>query len=780
ETETVVETEAETVVETEAETVVEPEAETVVVPEPLELGSILWDDEAEELLAELNRPLEAAWAALGAEVHDAPPVHSTPLEIDSDLEVDERPGADAVTQSVGLDAPESADPPGEHQSEPPWRDARDLMELEAETTPMGHVDPDEGYELEAGEPNSTSYVDAVVGTDAPFDRWETLEPDALTPGDAGRADPPDLSFEAAELDTPAEPSVEEMGFSVEPPLVEDELPEPEAEEPVEPDLDASAADDVPYPDRFEYEDAAEGSEAPPVTADLGESYVTAFEGAETEDAGPDAWEDDALAVVEAANEPEPEPEPEPVVEVMPEPEPEPEPVVEVMPEPEPEPQIVFASGDPEIEVLPEPAPDPAGEVEIVDVADDVLPVVKNPFVPPDLPRPAREEAAVAAIEAETLTVEVAPPPDAVPAAPVAFGPNPASATPRADDNTAPFDLSEMEGPFAEQRLTVEEDPEDAFRDWVQSASTGVLKRALPELENRSEDDKALLVIERLARMEDSGVEFKTKLVDSLERLARTGPAVDACLALASALEMQDRRSEAREVYHRLLRLKPGHEEALVALELLGNVAEDQLLEEAVEIRPTPYMPDHVNATDSPGALNLPRATPAPNGHGASNGDADGGQGARPYSGVAGGAEASADFEQLLSEFRAELHHKPGDGNSTSRTELGASLKDMGRLDDAIRELQAAVREPSPPPLAFELLGEAFLEKGQGRIAIRLLEKAVGTLGSTDRELMGVLYQLGTAYEALTDANKALICYERIFSVDIDYRDIQERIIACST
>ncbi|MCG8469919.1 MAG: tetratricopeptide repeat protein, partial [Gemmatimonadetes bacterium] len=112
-------------------------------------------------------------------------------------------------------------------------------------------------------------------------------------------------------------------------------------------------------------------------------------------------------------------------------------------------------------------------------------------------------------------------------------------------------------------------------------------------------------------------------------------------------------------------------------------------------------------------------------------------------------------------------------------EYGASLKEMGRLDDAIRELQGAVREPSPPPLAYELLGEAFLEKGQSRIAVRLLEKALASLGQTDREMLGVLYQLGVCYERLAEHPKALLCYERIFSVDIDYRDIQDRILACS-
>lgn len=174
-------------------------------------------------------------------------------------------------------------------------------------------------------------------------------------------------------------------------------------------------------------------------------------------------------------------------------------------------------------------------------------------------------------------------------------------------------------------------------------------------------------------------------------------------------------------------------------------------------------------------------TDRPNGSPMPTGPTVGGPGAhpRPYSGVAGGSEAASDFEQLLSEFRAELHQKPANSDSMSRTELGASLKEMGRLDDAIRELQAAVREPSPPPLAYELLGETFVEKGQERIAVRLLEKALATSTHSDRELLGVLYQLGVTYEELKEPAKALLCYERIFSVDIDYRDVQERILACS-
>ena len=152
---------------------------------------------------------------------------------------------------------------------------------------------------------------------------------------------------------------------------------------------------------------------------------------------------------------------------------------------------------------------------------------------------------------------------------------------------------------------------------------------------------------------------------------------------------------------------------------------------------------------------------------------------RPYGGLAGGAEGSLDFDQLLSELKAELAQGSEEADSRSRTELGASLKEKGLLDDAIRELQSAVREPNADPVAYELLGEAFIEKGQPRVAARILGKSIQNTSHSDRDLLGVLYQLGTAYQQVNEVKSALECYERIFSVDIDYRDVQDRISTCT-
>ncbi|MDX1395482.1 MAG: tetratricopeptide repeat protein [Gemmatimonadota bacterium] len=734
-------------------------------PLPLELGSVQWSEEAEEMLSELNRALESSWAANEPEGQESP--RSAPDEDaagETELEVDEHPS------SSGDEPPEGE--PLEATDPVASTDEAVAAEAEAPEPVAAPADPSavaRGYDAETREPDSDSRADAAV-SERQAGEWESDESDSIA-ADAGSTIGR-VSTEPSEIEIAADAAREPVGFGAEPPLVEDEVPEPAAEEPSE--LTVETAADTADGGWRDLEESAERGE---VAVDAGfppDTVVPSEDEAERQATAEDGWEDDARAAMEevlAAPDPDLEDEdtlePEPLVPLAAE---SPvEPVVEVAHEPDPE-QADQTTITADVEGTPEAA------VE----QDDDLPVVQSPFAPRELPDAHVAEADIEALEAETIAVEGPLGADPEPVSEQAVEPEPeqvaAQSPAPASESEDPDDLSDMEAPLAEPRLTVEEDPEDAFRDWVQSASTGVLKRALPELENRKETEKALLVIRKLAQLEDHGVDFKTRLVAELERLGRNDRAAEAAVALGTALEILGRRREARAAYERALGLEPGIEDAARALELLGDVDEEEkTASREVDVRPTPYMPDHVNAGDTQAVFERP-ARPPTNGHGNGHGNGDG---LRPYSGVAGGAEASADFEQLLSEFRAELTHKPSQGGSSSRTELGASLKEMGRLDDAIRELQAAVREPSPPPMAFELLGEAFLEKGQGRIAVRLLEKALGQLGNTDRELLGVLYQLGVAYESLTDVNKALLCYERIFSVDIDYKDIQERIMACS-
>jgi tetratricopeptide (TPR) repeat protein len=302
----------------------------------------------------------------------------------------------------------------------------------------------------------------------------------------------------------------------------------------------------------------------------------------------------------------------------------------------------------------------------------------------------------------------------------------------------------------------------------------VVWRALTELELRAEVDKGLLVVERLVALDPDEPELLQKRLEYASALGDDAVVLETLISLGQSLERAGRMLEARKAYESLLALDPDHAIAREAVQRLEGVADRPVEQEEGVALAHPRESMH-GATPIGGMANTSGYREL-----AGNPALEAPQGKPlPYSGVSGGREAAADFEQLLSEFRAELHERPQQSDSGTRTELGASLKQMGRLDDAIRELQAAVREPQAPPMAYELLGEAFLDKGQARVAMRLLRQALQGSNWDEREMLGVLYQLGVAYQELGESSNALGCYERIFSVDIDYKDVQERIVSCS-
>jgi tetratricopeptide (TPR) repeat protein len=329
--------------------------------------------------------------------------------------------------------------------------------------------------------------------------------------------------------------------------------------------------------------------------------------------------------------------------------------------------------------------------------------------------------------------------------------------------------------------------DEAFFEFVSTAPPQLLPRVLEELEERSELKKALLVVDRLIELNGPDpVLYGTRARCAME-VGDTDLAAQTYMQLGAWLEVQADTEGARAVYRELLSVLPGYGPALAALTKVQEDAESSATE---RLSRDPMLESRsVTAGANRGSMSpasqvgsgpvavptSPSPPPSPR-PGSDHTDSED---LRPYGGLAGGAEGSLDFDALINEFKAQLAEGGDEADTRTRTELGASLKDMGMLDDAIRELQAAIREPGAEPVAYELLGEAFIEKGQPRVAARILEQSLERLTASDRELLGVLYQLGFAYQQVSERSSALECYERIFSIDIDYRDVQDRIAACS-
>jgi len=133
-----------------------------------------------------------------------------------------------------------------------------------------------------------------------------------------------------------------------------------------------------------------------------------------------------------------------------------------------------------------------------------------------------------------------------------------------------------------------------------------------------------------------------------------------------------------------------------------------------------------------------------------------------------------DFAELLAQFKQKIAEHVAHDDVGSHYDLGLAFKEMGLLDEAISEFQIALRAGDNKLKIFEELGQCFLLKKQFNIAVKVLSRAQQFTTDDEIELIGVYYHLGRAYEELGQRDNAIDAYERVVGLDLNFRDVTER------
>jgi tetratricopeptide (TPR) repeat protein len=137
-------------------------------------------------------------------------------------------------------------------------------------------------------------------------------------------------------------------------------------------------------------------------------------------------------------------------------------------------------------------------------------------------------------------------------------------------------------------------------------------------------------------------------------------------------------------------------------------------------------------------------------------------------------DETADFNDMLRKFKQGVAKNVEDEDHESHYDLGVAFKEMGLVDEAIAEFQKALRSPTHRVRTYEALGQCFVDKSQEQVAVSLLQRALSEPGTGDDKLIGVLYLLGVSCEKLGQPRDAVKYYQRVFAVDINFRDVRKR------
>lgn len=127
---------------------------------------------------------------------------------------------------------------------------------------------------------------------------------------------------------------------------------------------------------------------------------------------------------------------------------------------------------------------------------------------------------------------------------------------------------------------------------------------------------------------------------------------------------------------------------------------------------------------------------------------------------------------LLGGFAEEAPSDPL--SAEDHYDQGMLFKELGRLDDAIRELERASHSGERAAGALEMLGMCYLEKSEPVHAITYFTQALERVpeGPASTNLK---YELGAAYEQTNDVREALSWFEACAADNAAHRDVQARL-----
>nr|MDQ3082612.1 tetratricopeptide repeat protein [Gemmatimonadota bacterium] len=136
-----------------------------------------------------------------------------------------------------------------------------------------------------------------------------------------------------------------------------------------------------------------------------------------------------------------------------------------------------------------------------------------------------------------------------------------------------------------------------------------------------------------------------------------------------------------------------------------------------------------------------------------------------------------DFGEMLDKFKEGISRNVDDEDFESHYDLGIAFREMGLLDEAIGSFQKASRGAGQRVRASEAIGQCFMDKGEAGLTVKVLERLLGEPGTSDPQMVGVLYLLGCAAESLGNSSQASGYFERVLAVQIGFRDTASRLSA---
>jgi tetratricopeptide (TPR) repeat protein len=142
-----------------------------------------------------------------------------------------------------------------------------------------------------------------------------------------------------------------------------------------------------------------------------------------------------------------------------------------------------------------------------------------------------------------------------------------------------------------------------------------------------------------------------------------------------------------------------------------------------------------------------------------------------------------DLADMFDEFRDEAEADAPDSAGDYETHYNTALayREMGLVDQAVEELQAAIALAAPQDgtprylQCCNMLGHCFMQKNLPHPAAMWFRKGLDAPGHTEDEYQALRYELGAAYEQMGDLERAIRVFSEVYGTDVNYRGVAAKL-----
>ncbi len=274
-----------------------------------------------------------------------------------------------------------------------------------------------------------------------------------------------------------------------------------------------------------------------------------------------------------------------------------------------------------------------------------------------------------------------------------------------------------------------------------------------EAADRGDMDLALQRVAALIETEQQNIELYQRQVEYAFRKNDQEVLISAYIDLAGCLATTGAPVKARAVYLQVLSLAPGHDLATAGIQTLDGSKGVETPTQVASSEEYVDLGSMILGDDAEEGTRWTVAADAPSG------------------------DEAADFAKMLGQFKDKVSEHVAADDVTAHHDLGTAYMEMGLFDEAIGEFQAALRASPDHLPTHEVMGRCWMEMENPSMAVRALERALRVGFEVEDELIGIYYLMGRAQEDQGNSEDALEFYEKVFSLDINFEDVTERLRA---